>query len=100
MLEIMIVVGIIGFLAVLALPNFMAARNSARVSLCVNNLRIISAAKDQDALENNIAAGTPSPNHLDYIKGNVLPSCPDGGVYTVNNVNTDPTCSVGGNHSL
>lgn len=100
LIEIMTVVGIIGFLAVLGLPNFLQARNSARASMCVNNMRIISAAKDQDALENNLAAGAPSPNYLNYIKNGVLPVCPAGGTYTINVIGTNPTCSIGGTHDL
>ncbi|MCG3176352.1 MAG: Type II secretion system protein G [Candidatus Omnitrophica bacterium] len=100
LVEIMIVVAIIGLLAAIAVPNFVQARNTSRANACVNNLRIIDAAKEQDALENNIATGAASPNHLNYIKGGALPTCPGGGNYTVGNVGADPTCSLGGTHAL
>ena len=58
LVEIMIVVAIIGLLAAIAIPAFMKARNSARRNACVNNLRMIDAAKDQYALEYGGTNGT------------------------------------------
>ena len=55
LVEIMIVVAIIGLLAAIAVPNFVQARTTARRNACINNLRLISAAKDQSALENGYA---------------------------------------------
>lgn len=51
LVEIMIVVAIIGLLAAIAIPSFLKARESARRTACINNLRNIDAAKDQYALE-------------------------------------------------
>lgn len=51
LVEIMIVVAIIGMLAAIAVPAFMKARNTARRSACVNNLRLIEAAKDNYAVD-------------------------------------------------
>jgi len=28
-----------------------------------------------------------------------VPECPSGGTYTLNNVRTRPTCSIGGDHT-
>lgn len=100
LVEIMIVVAIIGLLAAIAIPNFVQARNTSRANACVNNLRIIDASKEQDALENNLATGAASANVLNYIKGGALPTCPGGGAYTVDVIGTDPSCSLGGTHSL
>lgn len=100
LVEIMIVVAIIGLLAAIAVPNFVQARNTSRTNACINNLRIIDSAKEQDALENNRATGAEAAGYLTYIKGGALPTCPGGGTYTVGVVGTDPTCSVGGTHSL
>ncbi len=54
----MIVVAIIGLLAAIAVPAFMKARNNARRSACVNNLRLIEAAKDNYAIDYGGTNGT------------------------------------------
>lgn len=51
LVEIMIVVAIIGLLAAIAVPAFMKARNNARRSSCVNNMRLIEASKDNYAID-------------------------------------------------
>ena len=60
LVEIMIVVAIIGLLAAIAIPNFVKARQTAQTNACINNLRIIDAAKQQWALESG-QASTASP---------------------------------------
>ncbi|MDW8320902.1 MAG: prepilin-type N-terminal cleavage/methylation domain-containing protein [Armatimonadota bacterium] len=101
LVEIMIVVLIIGILLAIAVPNFVRARESSRAKSCVANLKQIDAAKEQWAMDNNKANGDECqmsnlvPN---YIKA--TPACPSGGTYTVGNVGTNPTCSIGGQHSL
>lgn len=71
LVEIMIVVAIIGLLAAIAVPNFVTARTSAKKNSCINNLRLIQAAKDQWALDNNKAeTDVPGSGNLDsYLKG-------------------------------
>jgi prepilin-type N-terminal cleavage/methylation domain-containing protein len=93
LVEIMIVVAIIGLLAAIGIPSFSKARSNSREKTCLNNQRIIDAAKEQDALENNLDAGEAAANYLDYIKGGADPVCPSGGAYTVGNIDTDPSCS-------
>ncbi len=106
LVEIMIVVAIIGLLAAIAIPNFVQARTSTRTSICVNNLRLIAAAKDEAALENGLAdTVTPTTTQLSpYLKataaGTGLPVEPSSGTYTINAVSAVPTCSVGGTHVL
>ena len=56
LVEIMIVVAIIGLLAAIAIPNFIKARATSQMNACINNLRQIDAAIQQDALENHHAA--------------------------------------------
>ena len=57
--ELMIVVAIIGLLASLAVPNMAKARDISRLNMIYSNLRMLDAAKDQWALDNNQASGTP-----------------------------------------
>ena len=56
LVEIMIVVAIIGLLAAIAIPNFIKARATSQMNACINNLRQIDAAIQQDALENHHVA--------------------------------------------
>lgn len=99
LVEIMIVVAIIGLLAAIAIPSFVKARNTARANACVNNLRQIDSAKEQLALETNLAEGAaPAEADInDYMKGGA-PTCPGAGTYTYGNIGTAPTCSVGDPH--
>ena len=105
LVEIMIVVAIIGLLAAIAIPNFVRARQTAQRNACINNLRIIDAAKEQWALESNVAIGAvcAAADVTPYIKGAAMPTCPSGQTaYTINNVGTDPACTSVGTtgHSL
>lgn len=51
LVEIMIVVAIIGFLAAIAVPNLIRARKKAFTTTCVNNLRMIDSAVQQWAMD-------------------------------------------------
>jgi prepilin-type N-terminal cleavage/methylation domain-containing protein len=101
LVEIMIVVAIIGLLAAIAVPNFVQARTTARRNACINNLRLISAAKDQSALENGYAETSvlTSTEISAYLKGNALPTCPATGTYAVAAVSSVPTCTLGATQS-
>ncbi len=105
LVEIMIVVLIIGILLAIAVPNFIKARETSRSKTCVANLKQIESAKEQWAMEmKKGATDTPLQSDLvgsgatGYIK--VWPVEPSGGTYTINNVQTSPTCSIGGTHTL
>jgi hypothetical protein len=68
---------------------------------CINNLRLIDGAKQQWALENKKQiTDTPTWDDLrPYIgrgPNGELPTCPDGGVYTIGTVGEKPTCNVPG----
>jgi isocitrate lyase len=65
---------------------------------CINNLRQIDAAKNEWALENNKTDGdVPTEQDIvQYLKNNALPTCPSGGIYTINAVGVPPTCSIPG----
>ena len=98
LVEIMIVVAIIGLLAAIAIPNFVRARKQSQKSICINNLRMIDAAKQQWGTENKRSdADVANVSDIEvYMKNNKYPGCPvSTGVYTINALNTDPTCSLG-----
>ena len=101
LVEIMIVVLIIGILLAIAVPNFMKARDTSRTKTCIANLRQIEAAKEQAAMDLHMTdTDVPTQAQLspDYVKS--WPSEPQGGTYTINAINANPTCSVGGTHVL
>ena len=102
LVEIMIVVAIIGLLAAIAVPNFAQARQNARRGACVNNLRLIDAAKEQWALETNAApdASVADTDIEPYLKGNAMPVCPGSGTYAVGDMDVLPTCSLSGSPDL
>jgi chromosome segregation ATPase len=68
---------------------------------CLNHLREIDGAKQQWALEKNQANdAVPTVRELlPYLKDGVFPTCPAGGTYFINSVDTLPTCSIAG-HAL
>ena len=97
LVEIMIVVAIIGLLAAIAIPNFVKARQTSQTNACINNLRIIDAAKQQWALETGQGTGASpsSSNIVPYLgrSGSVMPTCPIGqSAYTINVLTNVPTC--------
>lgn len=59
LVEIMIVVAIIAFLAAIAVPGFLRARKRVQATRVLNDLRHIDSAVDQYALENNKVKGSP-----------------------------------------
>jgi prepilin-type N-terminal cleavage/methylation domain-containing protein len=116
LVEIMIVVLIIGILLAIAIPNFVAARESSRAKACVANLKQIDSAKQQSAMDNKLSGSDTSAFAVDgttvtapettpgsggtyqlvgptaYIRA--IPVCPEGGVYTPATVANEPFCSV------
>jgi hypothetical protein len=74
------------------------AKQMQNANACINNLRLIDAAKQQWALEyKKQNTDTPALEDLrPYIgrgPNGELPTCPDGGVYTIGTVGEKPTCS-------
>jgi prepilin-type N-terminal cleavage/methylation domain-containing protein len=59
LVEIMIVVAIIALLAAIAVPGFLRARKRSQASKVLNELRMISSAIDQYAIESNKKGGEP-----------------------------------------
>lgn len=108
LVEIMIVVLIIGILLAIAIPNFVAARESSRAKACIGNLKQIDSATQQFCMDKQLSATTytgaakPTFNTVPatdlvgvngYIRA--MPVCPSGGTYTVALAITDnPICKV------
>ncbi|MFN0067259.1 MAG: competence type IV pilus major pilin ComGC [Limisphaerales bacterium] len=90
LVEIMIVVGIIGLLAALAIPNITKNRETAQLNGLLSNLRVIDNAKDLWALETNKGTGdTPTPDEIKvYLRNNEMPRPVVGETYTINPVGT------------
>src|SRR5438046_6944591 len=57
LVEIMIVVAIIALLAAIAVPGFLRARKRSQASKVLNDLRLISWAMDQYAIETSKTSG-------------------------------------------
>jgi prepilin-type N-terminal cleavage/methylation domain-containing protein len=104
LVEIMIVVAIIGLLAAIAIPNLIRSRVTSEMNLCIDNLRMLDAAKQQWALEKG-QIGTAVPQGTDiqpYLgRGNgILPVCPIdpnssfATSYNLLNCQTRPVCLI------
>jgi prepilin-type N-terminal cleavage/methylation domain-containing protein len=104
LVEIMIVVAIIGLLAAIAIPNFVRARTTSQTNMCIDNLRMLDAAKQQWALEHGeISTSTPLSTDIQPYLGRgsgILPLCPIdpqqsfGTSYTLQNCQTSPSCQI------
>jgi hypothetical protein len=91
----------VGMMAAIAIPNFTHARATSQENACINNLRLIDAAKQQWALENKKGnSDTPTMQDLQVYLGHgpkgEFPVCPKGGVYTIGAVGEKPTCNIPG----
>jgi competence protein ComGC len=85
--------------ALIAIPNFVKARELAQKNGCIVNLRGIEDAKEMWALENKkTSSAVPTDSDL-FGPGKVLtekPHCPKGGTYSYNRADQKPTCTVPG----
>jgi len=99
LMEIMLVVGLVGTLAALAVPGFARARARTAEATCINNLRQIESAKSRWAMENKTSASA-LPTDADLFGPGLFlkkkPECPAGGQYTIDTVNNPPTCDQSG----
>lgn len=97
LVEIMIVVAIIGLLAAIAIPSFVRAREKAQQTACILNLKAIEGVKGNWALETR-RSNTDTPTDGDLFGATLYmrdkPGCPANGTYSLNQVDTKPTCSV------
>ena len=98
LVEIMIVVGIIGLIASIAIPNFIKAKQVTMKNACIANLNQIQGAVQIWAI-NTVAAGNATPTTADlvpsYIKNwphcgtaayeppavDAMPVCPNSETY-------------------
>ena len=99
LVEIMIVVAIIALLAAIAVPNFLRARKRTQATQVLEDLRMLDAALDQYAIENNKQAAA-NANFTDlraYIKtGSRLYSDGEtayGNAYTVDSLPRVPSAA-------
>jgi len=94
-IEIMTVLAIIAIAISIAIPNFFKMSEISKRTVCINNLRKITAAVEEWALEKNIMSGTSiSPTQQEDIYGNYFrggtPKCPGGGQYMFKEVGDNP----------
>jgi hypothetical protein len=83
--------------------SFVRARSIAQGNACVNNLRLLYAAKEQWRFENHKTTNdVPGFGDIDpYLPHLRLPLvCPGGGTYSLGPIGETPKCSVGGMHVL
>ena len=80
------------------LQEMQADKQRADQETCLENLRLIDAAKQQWAIDKNADANaTPTTEDLAaYFKSGVFPVCPSGGTYTINAMTLPPACSYPG----
>ena len=97
MVEILIVVGIIGLAAVIAVPSFVRANTVSQKNACINNLYQIRCAIHQWALETKTPSGSPVQftDIRVYLRNSMV--CPAGGTnfsnsYTITDTATQPVC--------
>ena len=71
---------------------------AATANACLNQLRQIDSAKQQWALEHQkTVQSVPTDKDLSpYLPGQVIPTCPGGGKYTLGPVASAPVCSIPG----
>jgi len=98
LIEIMIVVALIGILATIAIPNYIHARERARMVTCIQNLKVIDNSIQQWAMETKKEAGAPvtAADIRGYMRD--LPVCPSGGKsfadsYEITVTDAQPVCT-------
>jgi prepilin-type N-terminal cleavage/methylation domain-containing protein len=100
LVELMIVVGIVGMLAAIAMPSIVRARTRSQTNACINNLRQIDDASQEWALDTHQAptATVTFENIQPYLKNAI--TCPSAGdtatfddSYTLSTVSNKPVCN-------
>jgi len=93
----MIVVVIIGVLLSVAMASFTKARENTRLKSCLKNMKVISWAKEQYAIEAGKSVGDPV-NLGDLVPVYIRhdPECPSEGTYKPMPIGQDVDCDVEG----
>ena len=97
LVEVMVVAGIIGLAAVIAVPSYVRANTISQKNACINNLYQIRGAIHQWAVETRAPSGT-AVQFSDirvYLRNTLV--CPAGGTsfsdsYTITDTATQPVC--------
>jgi len=97
LLELMVIVGLIGMLAAIAIPTFVRARTTSQTNVCVSNLGQVQSAILQCAMELKKAptASVTTAEVRPYLRKDAV--CPAGGTtlddsYLLTDVSSVPTC--------
>ena len=74
----------------------MLVNATNQMNACINNLRQIENAKQQWAAANGRPAGSlvNAPDIAQFFPNKAVPSCPAGGIYTINPVGINPICNM------
>ena len=99
LIEVMVVAGILGMLAAIAVVTVSRPRERAQLVTCLANLRQLENVKQQWAVEHQKGSGdTPTMGELrPYFRYEI--GCPVNGVYTLNVLSNKATCTIAG-HTL
>jgi hypothetical protein len=91
-----VVLGIAAFIIYANIGQVPVRRGHSPRVTCINNLRQIDGAIEQWALENKHDEGEPviETEAVAYIKGGLLPVCPEGGKYLFGKVGETPRCTI------
>lgn len=101
LIEIMIVILIIGIIISIAVPAWVYTRNKSQARSCAKQLSQIEYAKEMWAMDNQKKNNDiPNTDDLAGYYSISEPKCPAGGTYEINDLNTAPTCSIGGEHKI
>ncbi len=98
-LVVLVITFFIGLVAAIAIPSFVKARDMAQHNTCMNNLRLLDAAKEQAALQHGFHEGMEvTAEHVasSLVNGFSGLVCPKGGRYDIMPIGQPPQCSVHG----
>lgn len=80
------VAALAGLMASIAIPNFNRARANAKSRACLANVRTIEAAIEMynmESIDDRIVDELDLEKIRHYFSGNAIPTCPDGGEYSI-----------------
>jgi prepilin-type N-terminal cleavage/methylation domain-containing protein len=97
LIEICVVVLIIGILVATAVPNIVNARTTSTAKSCIANLSQIDTAKNMLKMDLRLQdTDMPTQEELSPMYLRSFPVCPMLGTYSINSVETPPTCTYTG----